>query len=173
MGNRDEIGETASTALRGDGSQERNTGVAAPVAKQKDSEPGLWLFKSEPNCYNFRQLEQDGRTLWDGITNALARQNLNKVRKGDRVLYYHTGKEKAIVGEMTVLSNPFVPAGSADPRAVVVEVQPVRRWPHPLTLQSIKADKVLADWELVRLPRLSVVPITRIQWKRLEDLVQD
>lgn len=143
------------------------------MTKQNGSEPGLWLFKSEPDCYSFHQLEQDGSTLWDGITNALARQNLKKVRKGDRVLYYHTGKEKAIVGEMTVLCDPFVPADSDDPHAVAVQVQVGRRWPQPLTLQKIKAEPSLTDWELVRLPRLSVVPVTSLQWKRLEDLVQE
>jgi predicted RNA-binding protein with PUA-like domain len=69
---------------------------------------GLWLFKEEPSCYNFAQLEIDGAADWSGVKNALARQNLRKTRPGDRVLYYHTGQERAIVGEMQVVTEPTV-----------------------------------------------------------------
>ena len=96
----------------------------------------LWLFKEEPDHYSFDDLGRDGRAVWDGVTNALALQNLRKVRPGDRVLYYHTGKVKAVVGEMRVA------AGEAD----------------------------LANWELVRLPRLSVMPVTEAQWRCVEAL---
>ncbi len=129
-----------------------------------------WLFKEEPTHYSFADLEQEGTTLWDGVTNNLARQNLRQVRRGDRVLYYHTGKEKAVVGEMRVLSDPRPDPNSKDPKAVVVEVEAVRRLLYPVPLACIKEDALLADWDLVRLPRLSVMPVSAEQWGRLEEL---
>ena len=65
---------------------------------------GYWLFKQEPSCYCYTDLERDGRTVWDGVNNALARRHLAKVRAKDRVFFYHTGKEKAVVGEMVVVA---------------------------------------------------------------------
>jgi len=132
-----------------------------------EAKKGYWLFKQEPDCYSYADLERDGRTVWDGITNSLAQQNLRKVCIGDRVLLYHTGKEKAVVGEMVVVGGPR-PAGG-DSKVVVVEVEPVRRRT-PVTLARIKEDAHLRAWELVRLPRLSVVPMTLAQWRRLEEL---
>jgi predicted RNA-binding protein with PUA-like domain len=128
---------------------------------------GYWLFKQEPDCYNFSDLERDGQTAWDGITNSLAQQNLRRVCVGDRVFLYHTGKEKAVVGEMVVVGGPR-PADK-EGKNVVVDVKPVRRL-SPVPLARIKADALLRAWELVRLPRLSVVPVTAAQWKRIEEL---
>ncbi len=134
------------------------------------NDPVKWLFKEEPEHYNFADLERDGATLWDGVTNNLARQNLRKVKAGDRVLYYHTGQERAIVGEMRVLEDPMPDPAGDDPKAVVVKVQAACRWAVPVTLERIKADKQLAGWDLVRLPRLSVVPVSPEQWQRLQQL---
>jgi predicted RNA-binding protein with PUA-like domain len=130
----------------------------------------LWLFKQEPSCYSFADLERDGTTVWDGVSNALARQNLRKAKPGDRVLFYHTGKEKAVIGEMKVVGKPAADPNSDDPHSVVVKVKAVGRFPHPVSLATIKADKLLATWDLVRLPRLSVVPVTDEQWQRVEEL---
>ena len=138
----------------------------------KDDHAG-WLFKEEPDHYCFVDLEKDGTTFWDGVTNNLARQNLRKVRKGDRVLYYHTGKEKAVVGEMVVSKDPESDPQSADPKAVGVQVRPVRRLQFPVTLERIKADRSLKTWDLVRLPRLSIVPLSRAQWRRVEELSRE
>jgi len=131
-----------------------------------------WLFKEEPDHYSFQDLQREGRTLWDGVTNNLARQHLRKVRAGDRVLYYHTGKQKAVVGEAAVLGDPRPDPASDDPAAVVVEVGPVRPLARPVLLSEIKADPLLAGWELVRLPRLSVMPVTDEQWRRVEELAR-
>jgi predicted RNA-binding protein with PUA-like domain len=139
------------------------------VAKASDSVGG-WLFRQEPTCYSYADLERDGTTLWDGVNNNLARQNLRKVKPGDRVLYYHTGKEKAVVGEMVVVDGPMADPKSDDPKAVVVKVKAVRRMPHPLSLARIKDDPALADWQLVRMSRLSVVPVSPAQWQRVEEL---
>jgi predicted RNA-binding protein with PUA-like domain len=133
----------------------------------------FWLFKEEPEHYSFADLERDGTTRWDGVTNNLARQNLRKVRSGDRIFYYHTGKEKAIVGEMRAASGPQPDPDDGHPKAVVVDVTAVRRLNHPVPLQRIKADAELTAWELVRLPRLSVMPVTAAQWKRVQQLSRD
>ena len=129
-----------------------------------------WLFKEEPTHYNFADLERDGTTTWDGVANALALQNLRKVRLGDRVFFYHTGKEKAVVGEMVVVAGAAQDAGNKDEGQVAVTVQAVRRLQHPVSLSRIKSESALAGWELVRLPRLSVMPVTDAQWRRVEEL---
>jgi predicted RNA-binding protein with PUA-like domain len=128
----------------------------------------LWLFKEEPTHYSYQDLARDKRTVWAGVTNALALQHLRQVKKGDRVLYYHTGKEKAVVGEMRVVAGAR--AENDDPKAVVVEVAPVRAFVRAVPLSAIKAEEGLADWELVRLPRLSVMPVSEAQWRRVEEL---
>src|SRR5262249_37759599 len=132
-----------------------------------------WLFKEEPDHYSFADLERDGSTVWSGVSNALARQNLRKVKRGERILYYHTGKEKAIVGEMKATDDSMPDPKDADPKAVVVKVQPVRRWPRPVTLKRIKEDPALADWDLVRLSRLSVMPVSEAQWRRVHKLSEE
>lgn len=139
----------------------------------KRAEPPKWLFKEEPEHYSYADLERDGMTLWQGVSNPLARKNLRNAQVGDRVLYYHTGKERAIVGEMRVVEGPMPDSDSDDPKAVVVRVEAAGRWSVPLTLERIKREKLLAAWELVRLPRLSVVPITAEQWQRLENLREE
>jgi predicted RNA-binding protein with PUA-like domain len=138
--------------------------------KRSSRKPALWLFKEEPDHYSYADLERDCQTLWDGVSNNLARQNLRKVSRGDRVLYYHTGKEKAVVGEMEVLSNSLPDPTADDPRGVAVKVRPVRRLQQPVSLERIKNDPQLAGWDLVRLPRLSVMPVSESQWRRVEEL---
>jgi predicted RNA-binding protein with PUA-like domain len=126
-----------------------------------------WLVKEEPDGYSFADLERDGSVVWDGVGNPLARKHLAAIRPGDAVWYYHTGKEKAVVG----VAEAAAP-GPDDPPAAV-RLRPVRRLARPVTLARIKADPELADWELVRLPRLSVMPVTDAQWARVEQLSQD
>ena len=135
---------------------------------KKTTNRGGWLFKEEPSSYNFGQLEKDGFAVWAGVKNALARQNLRKILVGDRVLYYHTGQERAIVGEMRVVAGPTVDPKSDDPKSVVVTVEPVKHWKSPVTLVQIKADRFFADWDLLRNSRLSVMPVSPAQWQRLE-----
>src|SRR5262245_30197496 len=129
-----------------------------------------WLFKEEPGHYSFADLVRDRKAVWSGVSNALARQHLRQVRVGDRVFFYHTGKEKAIVGEMRIIGAPRPDPDSDDPKAVVVEVEPVKALGRPVPLARIKEDEALADWELVRLSRLSVMPVTEAQWRRVLEL---
>jgi predicted RNA-binding protein with PUA-like domain len=138
--------------------------------KTKITNEGGWLFKEEPSHYSFADLERDGQTVWNGVRNNLARKNLRKVQPGDRVLYYHTGKERAIVGEMLVLTGAAPDTADEDANAVSVKVEAVRRWPKPVTLERIKQDSLLRTWDLVRLPRLSVMAVSPEQWQRLEEL---
>ncbi len=144
----------------------------ARKAKNKGDKQPVWLFKEEPNAYNIAKLEEEGKTIWDGVKNNLALKNLRQVKPGDRVLYYHTGKEKAIVGEMVVVSEPYPDPNGEDEKLVVVDVEFERKWKSPLTLQRIKQEESLAEWELVRLPRLSILPVTPEQWKKLEQLAK-
>ena len=140
------------------------------MANEPAAGRGCWLFKEEPGHYSYADLERDGTAVWEGVTNSLALQHLRNVRKGDRVLYYHTGKEKAVIGEMRVVRGPQPDPKDRSGKAVTVEVRAVRRLPAPVSLARIKQDPQLSDWELVRLPRLSVMPVNGAQWERIVEL---
>jgi predicted RNA-binding protein with PUA-like domain len=124
-----------------------------------------WLFKQEPSTYSYSQLEKDGRTVWDGVSNNLALKHLRSVKKGDRVLFYHTGDEKQAVGIMEAVSDPY--SDPKDKRLVMVDVRPVARLGKPVTLEAIKQNPAFASWELVRISRLSVMPVPDRLWDRL------
>jgi predicted RNA-binding protein with PUA-like domain len=132
-----------------------------------------WLFKEEPDHYSMEQLFHDKRTVWDGVENNLALKHLTSVQKGDRVLYYHTGSEKAIVGVMEVVKGPYRDPTRDDDRFVVVDVKPLRRLNRPVSLAEIKADPNFADFALVRNSRLSVMPVTGEQWAEIERLSKE
>ena len=129
-----------------------------------------WLFKEEPDHYSLEDLFRDKRTIWNGVENNLALKHLRSVQKGDRVLYYHTGPEKAIVGVMEVVKGPYRDPARDDARFVVVDVKPVRRLDRPVSLAEIKANPGFADFDLVRNSRLSVMPVTGEQWAEIERL---
>ena len=126
-----------------------------------------WLLKTEPSDYAYADLEADQGTLWDGVANNLALKHLRKIRRGDQALIYHTGGERMVVGIAEVTSDPFPDPERDDPRLAVVEVKPKRKLAEPIRLAEIKSDPELKDFDLVRLPRLSVVPVTESVWKRL------
>jgi predicted RNA-binding protein with PUA-like domain len=129
-----------------------------------------WLFKEEPEHYSFDQLLGDKRAVWSGVKNNLALKHLRSVKKGDHVLYYHTGKEKAVVGVMEVVKGPYPDPRQDEPQFVVVDVKPVRRLDRAVSLAEIKANPKFADFALVRISRLSVMPVTAEQWKEIERL---
>ena len=128
----------------------------------------LWLFKQEPDCYPYAQLEADGQTFWDGVANPLALKHLRTCAAGDLAFFYHTGDEKAVVGAMEVTGPPVVDPD--DPKEVAVPVKPVRKLANPVTLATIKADPVFAEWELVKQARLSVMPVPPELWAKVEAL---
>lgn len=132
----------------------------------------FWLCKQEPGCYSFQDLVADNGTSWDGVANALARKHLRSMCPGDQVFYYHTGKEKAVVGIMEVVSEPQNDPKGDDKGAVAVQMKPVRALTSAVTLAQIKAEKALLDWDLVRISRLSVVPVSKSQWERVLKLAK-
>ena len=131
-----------------------------------------WLFKSDPETYSFSDLEREGHTVWDGVSNNLALKHLRSAHKGDSVLIYHTGEEKAIVGIAEVTTEPYSDPKQKDSRLTVVDVKATQRLARPVTLQEIKQQPEFKNFELVRLPRLSVMPVSDSQWKALVALAK-
>jgi predicted RNA-binding protein with PUA-like domain len=129
-----------------------------------------WLLKTEPTTYSYDQLEKEGRTTWDGVRNNLALAHLRTMKAGDRVLIYHTGAEKAVIGLAKVAKAAYPDPKQDDPKLVVVDVIPERRLERPVTLAEVKAEASLKDLALVRMGRLSVMPVTPPQWKRLLEM---
>ena len=126
-----------------------------------------WLFKEEPSSYNFDQFTKDGGTSWAGVRNPLAQKHLRSVKKGDRVFYYHTGNEKAIVGVAKATSDAYADPNDKSGKLVVVDVAPVQALKRPVTLAEIKASKAFTTFPLTRLPRLSVMPVSDVEWKEI------
>jgi predicted RNA-binding protein with PUA-like domain len=129
-----------------------------------------WLVKEEPEHYNYDQLERDRRTVWAGVRNPLAQKHLRSIRKGDRIFYYHTGKEKAVVAVAKALGDAYPDSNDDSGKLFVVDVAPEKRLARPVTLAEIKADASFASFPLVRMSRLSVMPVTDAEWTRIEKL---
>ena len=129
-----------------------------------------WLFKTEPSAYSFQQLAKDKRTVWDGVKNNLALKNLKGIKKGDPILIYHTGDEKAAVGTARALSDAYPDPVKKDPKLLVVEIEAGKALSRAVTLAEIKAKAKLKSFDLVRLPRLSVMPVGEEQWKIIEEM---
>src|SRR5262245_33524792 len=127
-----------------------------------------WLFKEEPTHYGYDELVNDKKTTWSGVKNPLAQKHLRSVRKGDRIFYYHTGGEKAVVGVCKALGDAYPDPGDTSGKASVVDVAPVQKLARPVTLAAIKADGSFTDFPLVRISRLSVMPVTDAEWSRIE-----
>ena len=129
-----------------------------------------WLFEEEPSHYNFDALVKDKKTTWSGVRDPLAQKHLRAVKKGDRVFYYHTGDEKAVVGIAKALADAYPDPDDKTGRQAVVDIAPVKKLPRPVTLAEIKADASFKDFALVRISRLSVMPVTDAEWTRIETL---
>lgn len=125
----------------------------------------FWLLKTEPSTYSYSDLEKDGKTIWDGVANNYALKNMSQMKKGDLVFIYHTGEEKQIVGIAEAISNPY--PKQKNPRLLVVDLKPHKKLSRPVTLAELKAQKDLKSFELVRLPRLSVMPVPAEIWKKI------
>lgn len=129
-----------------------------------------WLVKEEPENYPYAQLEKDGRTVWSGVRNPVAQKHLAAIRKGDRIFYYHTGKVKAVVAIATAGSDAYPDPADASGKLFAVDVLPGRPLPSPVTLAAVKAEPSFASFALVRVPRLSVMPVTEDEWDRIEKM---
>ena len=127
-----------------------------------------WLVKEEPDNYGYDRLVQDGRTVWAGVKNPLAQKHLRAIRRGDRIFYYHTGKEKSVVATARAAGDAYPDPGDATGTAYVVDIVPGKKLARPVTLAEIKGDPAFASFALVRMPRLSVMPVTDDQWARIE-----
>ncbi len=126
-----------------------------------------WLMKSEPEAYSFDRLVEDGTTIWDGVRNYRARNNLQAMEVGEEALFYHSVSDKKIVGIVKIVT-----AGLADPKDdtgkwAAVEIAPVRKFDRPVSLAEIKAEETLEECELLRLSRLSVAEIGPEEWVKI------
>ncbi len=126
-----------------------------------------WLVKSEPETYAWAAFVRDGKTAWTGVRNYSARIHLNAMRPGDRVLYYHSGGEKAIVGTAEVTKAAFPDTTADEPGWVAVELKAAAALAQPVTLAAIKTEPALAKMTLLRISRLSVQPVARAEFDRI------
>ena len=129
-----------------------------------------WLFKEEPSNYSFDALVKDKSTVWSGVRNPVAQRNLHAVKKNDRIFYYHTGDEKSVVGVAKALGDAYADPNDPTGKAAVVDIGAVKKLPRPVTLAEVKADPAFADFPLVRMSRLSVMPVTDDEWTRIEKM---
>ena len=125
----------------------------------------LWLVKSEPSVYSWDQLVAEKQTCWSGVRNYAARINLNNMKKGDEVLFYHSNEGVEIVGIAKVAKEAYPDPTTDDNRWVAVDIRPVRKLKKPVPLAILKADKRFADMDLVRLGRLSVQTVKSAEWE--------
>lgn len=126
-----------------------------------------WLLKTEPSTYSFDNLERENKAVWDGVSNSLALKHIRDMKKGDSAFVYHSGEMKSIVGIAEIISDPYPDPKQKDPKLAVVEIKFTERLKQPVSLAAIKARKDFADFALVRMSRLSVMPVTAGQWKSL------
>ena len=126
-----------------------------------------WLLKTEPTAYGWDDLVRDKRTVWDGIENALALIHIRTAATGDETLIYHSGKERRVVGIARIVKAPYPDPKKENEKLVVVDIAPVRALPKPVTLDQIKVDPSFSGWDLLRMSRLSFMPVPDRIWKRI------
>jgi predicted RNA-binding protein with PUA-like domain len=126
-----------------------------------------WILKTDADVYPFEQLERERKAVWDGVSNAVALKHLRSMAPGDPLLIYHSGIGKELVGMARVTSAPYQDPKQKDPKLFVVDIEAERRLPKTVPLAAIKADPFFADLGLVRMGRLSVMPVSEPQWKKL------
>src|SRR5690349_15837775 len=129
-----------------------------------------WLIKEEPTHYSFDDLRRDGRTSWSGVRNPVAQKHLRSMHKGDRIFFYQTGDVKAVVGIAKAASAPYQDPADKTGKFYAIDVVPEKNLKTPVTLAAVKADKAFASFPLVRISRLSVMPVTDEEWSRIEGM---
>lgn len=132
----------------------------------------IWLLKTEPSVYSYDDLVRDKSTMWDGVTNNTALKNIREIKKGDLAIIYHTGDERAAIGVAEVVKGYYVNPEHDDPKLAVCDVKAKYRLKNPVTLKQVKARADLQNWDLVRLSRLSVVPVDEKQWEILQEMAE-
>ena len=126
-----------------------------------------WILKTDADVYPFDQLAREGRTTWDRVSNAVALKHLRSMAPGDGALIYHSNVGKELVGLARIVSAPYADPKRSDSKLVVVDIEAERPLPHRVSLAAIKADPAFADLALVRMSRLSVIPVPAGQWTKL------
>ena len=129
-----------------------------------------WLVKTEPNEYSYADLERDGTAEWDGVANALAQRHLRAMRPGDACVVYHSGSERAVVGLASVAREPYPDPSDPAGKRVWVDLRAERRLARPVTLTELKAEAIFTESPLVRMSRLSVMPLESEQFALIERL---
>jgi len=134
-----------------------------------------WLFKEDPESYSFAQLEKDRKTVWEGVHNNLALKHLRQVKKGDQIFYYETGDTKSVVGIMKAAGNAYSKEKSdlLASKEIAVDVVPLKKLKNPVSLHKIKSDPKFKDFLLVRISRLSVMPVTEDQWEEIQKISEE
>jgi predicted RNA-binding protein with PUA-like domain len=131
-----------------------------------------WLLKSEPHVYSYADLERDKKTIWDGVNNNLALKHIRTMKPGDLALIYHTGDERRAVGVAEVISEPYPDPSLNEEKRAVVDVKAIRSLSQPVTLQQVKADSAFEGFDLLRISRLSVVPVSEEHWQHILKLAE-
>lgn len=126
-----------------------------------------WLLKTEPSTYSYSDLEKEKKTTWDGVGNNLALKHIRSMKKGDLAFVYHSGADRAIVGVAEIMSDPYPDPKLKDDKRMVFDLKPKGKLGNPVTLAAVKAAKEFAQFELVRMSRLSVMPVPPSVWKSL------
>src|SRR5262245_4242598 len=132
--------------------------------------PNRWLFKTEPQHYSYADLQRDQRVMWRSIRNSITLKNLREVRLGDQILIYHEGDENAVVGTAEAVTDAYPDPKEYDVSVVVVEIQPRRKFIEPVLLAEIRASRALGDFDPARLPPLSVMPVSSVEWQVIQEL---
>jgi predicted RNA-binding protein with PUA-like domain len=132
-----------------------------------------YLFKEEPGNYSYDDLARDGRTSWTGVKNPLAQKHLRGVKKGDRIFFYHTGDEKAVIGICRAAGDAYQDPADKTGKLYAVDVEPVKKLKAPVTLAAIKGDERFAEFPLTRMPRLSVMPVPQDTWDAIVRMAAD
>ena len=156
-------------------SQNRGTFLNLKMKELSKIMVNYWLAKQEPNGprgYNILQLKKDKKTIWDGVHNNLALKHIRNMKKNDLVFFYHTGDERQVVGIMTVISKPYPNPKEDNERFVVVDVKFKKLLKNPITLDYMKIQKQFKDWELLRISRLSVMPVPKSIWDHVIKMSQ-
>ena len=126
-----------------------------------------WLVKQEPTAYSWDDFVKDGKTAWTGVRNFQARNNLRSMKAGDRVLFYHSVTDKAVIGEAEVVREAFTDPTATEGNWIAVELKPIKTLRRRVSLEEIRADKKLSQLALVRSPRLSVMPVTADEYRAI------
>ncbi len=150
--------------------RKNNKGVPAIHIVANSGGGNYWLAKQEPDGprgYSIDRLKADGKTVWDGVHNNLALKHMGNMRRGDLVMYYHTGGERQAVGIMNVVKNPYPNPEEDNPRFIAVDVRYREHLKNPVTLDQMKAQPGFAKWEMLRISRLSVMPVPASIWKKI------